>query len=193
MRKLFQLLFASVFLLSLLAACGSPQSPTEAPATESFNYEPDYSSAPAYYNQEMCVNTWIEKKHIGNRNEWVMDGENPKYTGLYATENQVGGIENDHELKTSTTTWMITLEYVRINDRVVYVDNWIVIQELRDPQDLSIKKVRELNSQPYIEMAKEMAKLAPAIRITATSKWFFNESNNYFEWSTPTTTCEVLK
>lgn len=190
MRKFFQFILLVLLALTLIS-CAPAQSSEEIPASETLNYEPDYISAPKYYDQGVCIGTWIENKYIDS--EYPMDNMNPKYTGLYATQKQVGDIQKNLELKTATTIWLITLDYVRINDRVVYPDSWTVVQELRDPQDLSVKPVRELNSQPYIDMAKEMAELAPTIRITAVSKWILNESDNYFEWSTPTTTCEVLK
>lgn len=152
-------LIFGLFLILVLSACGGGQAvPTEEPAVA---YEEAIASpnfhwlnvpTPAYF----CVDTWADYNKSENSGFVTLDEK--------LTDDTQEGVPSFRQ------TWRISLYSIQINDRIVTVDNWTVIQEVVHP-DGNTTYVQELNPNIWVERAKELAENKPNLMVNISGNW----------------------
>lgn len=179
MKKVFFVLSVLVLASMFLISCGSqPQTPTEIPAVNS--YEP-VNATPNY---DLLETNTINSARTTCKGFWPAgNNTDPKFTG-FNDEVQLVGVEKNDEMKTATITWIVTLYSIEINDRIVYPESWTVVQKIPDSNTMGgFYYAQEINPDPWVAKAKELAKLAPNLKLTQVVVWEKQEGYSSYYWS----------
>lgn len=174
------LIFVSLLVLAMASCAPATNAETSAESAtfeESNNSIPNYddleTSIPYYYDSYFCPNTWTDEE------------SNPIYNGL---ESKITWISTDKnlEMKTATLKFLVELNEIHINDRVVYPQkNWYVLQQIPKPDNDGFFLTHELHPEEWATKAKDLSILAPDLVITRISKWaqYYQNDPNSYTWN----------
>lgn len=197
MKKLFIILSVLIIASLPLISCGGsqPPTPTEQAASDQYTVE---SSNPEIIIEGSTPNyDLLETDTIYNASNkcngfWPVGmSTDPKFTG-FTDEVKFVSVQKNEEMKTATITWVVRLYSIEINDRIVYPESWTVVQKIPDNNTMGgFYLTQEINPDPWIAKAKELAKLATPLKLTQVAVWEMQEGYNSYYWSYGDYVCSV--
>lgn len=170
----------SVLILASMIACGTP-SQEENPAEENAFSEasiPVPEWVPDYFDSEdLCgSDLWVNQRTENSQNF------NPELVGV---EIRKTFVSETIDGRSAQQTWLIEVEQININDRIVYLPSFGVVQRIQVNGDE--KLVNEINPEPWVTEARKITNIAKPIVVFISYHWKSRypddpDYSEYYDW-----------
>ncbi len=154
--------FLLIALLFVAVACASPQEeiPIEPVVTE---LAPDPNRLPDGVHQSQCGDEY-----------WFNQTSTPEFAGF---EHKEILLSQNADSSTAHQTWLIEVESISINDRIIYFPELKVLQRIEVEGEQRL--VQEFDPEKWINKAIDLSHETPSVTINLGLEWKYDARYGY--------------